>query len=163
MSNIILIGMPGVGKSTVGVVLAKAMGFGFIDTDLLIQTKEGRQLYRIIEQRGSKGFLALENEVVSSLWAERCVIATGGSVIYGADAMKHLKTMGKIVYLQLDAAHLIRRVKNLPTRGIVMKQGESLEDLYQERAPLYEKYADVVFPVGERTIEETVLELQHML
>lgn len=163
MSNIILIGMPGAGKSTVGVVLAKAMGFGFIDTDLLIQTKEGRQLYRIIEQRGSKGFLTLENEVVSSLWAERCVIATGGSVIYGADAMKHLKTMGKIVYLQLDAAHLIRRVKNLPTRGIVMEQGESLEDLYQERAPLYEKYADVVFPVGERTIEETVLELQHML
>ena len=163
MSNIILIGMPGAGKSTVGVVLAKALGYGFIDTDLMIQAKAGKQLYQIIEQSGTAGFLELENQTVAALWAERCVIATGGSVVYGAEAMEQLKKLGTVVYLKLGSTQLKRRVKIAPTRGIVMEAGETLETLLQKRAPLYEKYADLTLAVGSGSIEQTVRRLQRLL
>ena len=114
MSNIILIGMPGAGKSTVGVVLAKALGYGFIDTDLMIQAKAGKQLYQIIEQSGTAGFLELENQTVAALWAERCVIATGGSVVYGAEAMEQLKKyeLDKVIHEVVD--------KKIPFLGICL-------------------------------------------
>lgn len=143
MGNIILIGMPASGKSTVGVLLAKAVGYGFIDSDLVIQSREGRLLSRIIEDEGLEGFLLIEEKINAELCADRCVIATGGSVVYGEKAMKNFKKTGKIVYLKLSYEELARRLSDLKGRGVAIREGFTLKELYDERIPLYERYADV--------------------
>jgi shikimate kinase len=141
--NIILIGMPGSGKSTVGVVLAKYLGYRFLDSDLLIQEKQGRKLSEIIRQEGTDGFLAIEDQVNSEIQADRCVIATGGSAVYGENAMRHLKSIGVVVYLWVSCENLKKRLGDLKDRGVALRDGQTLDDLYAERAPLYEKYADI--------------------
>ena len=154
MRNIILIGMPGVGKSTLGVVLAKVLGFQFIDTDLLIQKQEGKKLHEIIREKGSEGFMKIENQVNSSIITDKTVIATGGSVVYCQEAMKHLGEIGQIVYLQVSLKALERRLGNLKRRGVILKKGQTLKDLYEERVPLYEKYADIVVDENGKDLEE---------
>ena len=142
--NIVLIGMPGVGKSTIGVIAAKQLGYEFVDADLLIQKQEKRLLHEIISQEGVDGFLEIENRVNASIQTEGAVISTGGSVIYGKEAMEHLSSIGTVVYLKLPYPELKRRLKNLKDRGVVLKDGQTLKDLYDERTPLYEKYADLI-------------------
>ncbi len=159
MENIILIGMPGAGKSTVGVVLAKKLGYQFLDSDLVIQDKYGKLLYQLIEERGEAGFLMLENEVNAAICADKAVIATGGSAVYGKDAMAHFKDMGRIVYLKLPYEELKERLGDLHERGVVLKKGYTLLDLYKERCVLYEKYADVVVDCGGRDIRSVVKEI----
>ncbi|WP_033153506.1 shikimate kinase [Pseudobutyrivibrio ruminis] len=154
--NIVLIGMPGVGKSTLGVVLAKELGFEFVDADLLIQKREKRLLKEIIADEGVDGFLKIENDVNASISSTKTVIATGGSVIYGAEAMEHLKEIGTIVYLKLDYETLDSRLGSLKGRGVVLKDGQNLKSLYDERIPLYEKYADVTVDEGGLGLEETL-------
>ena len=151
MSNIIMIGMPASGKSTVGVLLAKNLGYRFLDCDLLIQEKEGKLLHEIIEERGAEGFLELENRVCSTIEADRTVISTGGSAVYGEEAMAHLKTLGKVLYLKIDYDTLVKRLGDYSHRGVVSPNATTLEELYAERAPLYEKYADIV--LDERDTE----------
>ena len=143
MDNIILIGMPGSGKSTVGVLLAKLIGYSFIDADLLIQQREGKKLYEILRDDGPDYFAKVENEVNASIDTHKTVIATGGSVVYGKEAMAHFQEIGTVVYLQVALSELTRRIGNFATRGILMKEGETFTDLYNERVPLYEAYADV--------------------
>ena len=154
MNNIILIGMPGVGKSTLGVVLAKVLGFQFIDADLLIQEQERKKLHQIIKEVGINGFMEIENQVNASIEAERSVIATGGSVVYCRQAMSHLKEIGTVVYLKGSLSTLEKRLGNLKRRGVILKKGQTLKDLYEERVPLYEKYADVVVDEKGRDLEE---------
>lgn len=154
MNNIILIGMPGVGKSTLGVVLAKVLGFQFIDADLLIQEQERKKLHQIIKEVGINGFMKIENQVNASIEAERSVIATGGSVVYCRQAMSHLKEIGTVVYLKVSLSTLEKRLGNLKRRGVILKKGQTLKDLYEERVPLYEKYADVVVDEKGRDLEE---------
>lgn len=161
--NIVLIGMPGVGKSTLGVVLAKELGFQFVDADLLIQERENRLLKEIIAEDGVEGFLKIENDVNASIRAEKTVIATGGSVIYGSDAMEHLKEIGTVVYLKLDYETLDSRLGNLKGRGVVLKDGQTLKDLYYERIPLYEKYADVIVDEGGLDLEQTLTQVLKQL
>ena len=154
--NIILIGMPGVGKSTAGVILAKVLGYEFVDADLVIQKEEGKLLRAIIDEVGTDGFIEVENRVNSSLMAEHSVIATGGSVVYGKEAMEHLKSIGTIVYLQLPFEELEKRLNDIKGRGVVLKDGQTLRDLYAERIPLYEKYADVVVNEYGLNVEQTI-------
>lgn len=142
-SNIVLIGMPGSGKSTIGVLLAKIIGYSFIDADLLIQAREGKKLYEIINDSGVEYFDKVENEVNSSIECERTVIATGGSVIYGKEAMEHLKSIGTVVYLNVTLSELEKRITNMATRGISIKEGQTFKDLYVERTALYKKFCDV--------------------
>lgn len=155
-NNIVLIGMPGVGKSTVGVILAKILGYSFIDTDLVIQESEKRLLREIIESEGVDGFIETENRICSAVQAERSVIATGGSVVYGQEAMQHLSEIGKIVYLRLDYAELCTRLGNIRSRGVVMRPGQQLSDIFNERSELYEQYADIIVDENGRNIEETI-------
>ena len=143
MRNIVLIGMPGAGKSTVGVLLAKTVGYGFVDCDLLIQGQTGELLYRTIERDGIDAFLRTEEKVISGLFVSRCVIATGGSAIFGERAMEHLRENGIVVYLKLPSDEIEHRIRNITTRGIAMNPGETIHDVYAVRAPLYEKWADV--------------------
>lgn len=154
-NNIVLIGMPGVGKSTIGVVLAKQLGYQFLDADLLIQEQEKRLLKEIIAEEGVDGFLSVENRVNASIQAEHAVISTGGSVIYGKEAMEHLKSIGTVVYLKLSFEVLKRRLRNLKDRGVVLRDGQTLRDLYEERTPLYETYADLVIVEDGLDIEQT--------
>lgn len=161
--NIVLIGMPGVGKSTIGVIAAKQLGYQFIDADLLIQQQEGRLLHEIITQEGVEGFLEIENRVNASIQTEGAVISTGGSVIYGKEAMEHLSTIGTVAYLKLPYPALERRLKDLKDRGVVLKEGQTLKDLYEERVPLYEKYADITVDESGLKIEETRELLEKML
>ena len=156
MENIILIGMPGCGKSTVGVVLAKALGMDFIDSDLLIQHREGKRLAQIIEEAGDDGFRAIENEVNAAIDAQGCVIATGGSVIYGREAMAHLRAIGKVVYLQLSYEQIEERLGDLHARGVTIKPGWTLRDLYNERVPLYERYAHLTVHCDGLRLREVV-------
>lgn len=156
MNNIILIGMPGVGKSTLGVVLAKILGYQFLDSDLLIQQQEERGLSRIIEEEGIEGFKKIENRVNASIEVQDTVIATGGSVVYCEEAMQHLKSVGKVVYLKLSYKSIKKRLGNLKGRGVVLKEGQTLLDLYEERIPLYEKYADIVVNEEGRSLEEGI-------
>ena len=155
--NIILIGMPSSGKSTAGVLLAKTLGYGFIDTDLLIQNDQKALLCDIIARKGAEEFLRIEERVNASLWAERCVGATGGSAVYGEKAMRHFREMGTVVYLRLGLAEIEHRLHNIVLRGVVMRTpGESVAELYAERVPLYEKYAHVTVDCAGLTLEETV-------
>ncbi len=147
-NNIILIGMPGSGKSTVGVVLAKKLGFQFIDSDLVIQEQSGKLLYQLIEELGEAGFLVLENKINAQIQADKSVIATGGSAVYGEEAMRHFKKTGTVVYLKLPYEELEVRLGDLHKRGVVIKKGSSLRELYEERTPLYEKYADITVDCG---------------
>ena len=157
MDNLVLIGMPSSGKSTAGVLLAKRIGFGFIDTDLIIQGEQGALLSQIIEREGAEGFLAIEERVNAGIAAMRCVIATGGSVCYLPRAMEHLKKLGTVVYLELSEEEVARRVPDFVRRGVVMRGNIStLKELYAERVPLYEKYADVTVRCDGQTIDETV-------
>ena len=159
MNNIILIGMPASGKSTAGVLLAKNIGYGYIDCDLLIQNEQKALLCDIISRVGVQEFIKIEEKVNAELWAERCVISTGGSVVYGERAMAHLKTLGKIIYIQVGLEELERRLKgkDLFSRGVVMKNpGTTLADLYAERAPLYARYADITINCDNLTLDETV-------
>ncbi len=156
MKNIILIGMPAVGKSTVGVVVAKRLGYEFIDTDLLIQKQENRLLKEIIAEEGNDGFLVIENQVNRDLDVEKAVIAPGGSVVYCEEAMEHFKKIGTIVYLQASYEIIDTRIKNAKDRGVVLKDGQTLKDLYEERVKLFEKYADYTVCEEGLTIEETI-------
>ena len=161
--NIVLIGMPGVGKSTVGVVLAKNMGYSFVDSDLLIQEQEGKLLHEIIEERGLDGFNEVENQVNASIQMSHAVIATGGSVVYGAQAMEHLKEIGTIVYLKVSYDILEKRLHDIKGRGVVLKDGQDLRGLYEERIPLYEKYADIIVCEDNLTVEETIEKIVEQL
>lgn len=154
--NIVLIGMPGVGKSTVGVVLAKVMGYQFVDADLVIQEKEKKLLCEIIEEVGAEGFIEVENRINSRIEAQHAIIATGGSVVYGAEAMAHLKEIGTVVYLKLPYEELNQRLKDIKGRGVVLKDGQTLRDLYEERVPLYEKYADITVNEYQLNVEQTI-------
>ena len=156
MKNIILIGMPASGKSTVGVILAKIRGMSFMDTDLLIQQREGMLLRDIIEQRGVEAFLQCEEEALLSVEAENTVIATGGSAVYSEAAMEEFRKTGTICYLKVERDELFRRLKNIRERGVVLRDGEDIAEMYENRSRLYEKYADIVIPEKESTIEETV-------
>lgn len=159
MSNIILIGMPGVGKSTVGVVLAKNLGYRFMDSDLVIQEREGRLLHEIISAEGTDGFLKIEDEVNASIEVDKTVIATGGSAIFGANAMEHFRQMGTVVYLSLPYDELAHRLGDLNERGVVLREGQTLRDLLEERKPYYEKYADVTVDCHNKQIREIVAEV----
>jgi shikimate kinase len=156
MRNIVLIGMPASGKSTVGVLLAKALGRDFIDTDLLIQAREGALLQDIIMDKGIDEFIRIEEEVITGLDCINTVIATGGSVVYSYEAMDHLGQKGIIVYLQVDYEEIKRRLINITSRGIVFEEGQDLIDLYNKRLPLYQKYADLTIDCGGKDIETLV-------
>ena len=156
MKNIVLIGMPAVGKSTVGVVVAKRLGYEFVDTDLLIQKQEKRLLKEIIAQEGNDGFLAIENQVNRDLDVENAVIAPGGSVVYCEEAMEHYKKTGTVVYLKVSYETIDRRIQNAKSRGVVLKEGQTLKDLYEEWVCLFEKYADYTICEDGLTIEETI-------
>ncbi|MGN0493245.1 MAG: shikimate kinase [Acutalibacteraceae bacterium] len=157
-SNIVLIGMPGAGKSTVGVVLAKTAALEFVDTDLLIQKQTGRKLQDIIDGDGIDEFLKIEGGVISALDCKNSVIATGGSAVFSENAMDNLRRDGVIVYLDVPLDEIKRRVDNITTRGIAMKSGETLETVYNERLPLYKKYADITVPckATEQTVEQII-------
>lgn len=156
MKNIVLIGMPGAGKSTLGVVLAKTLNYSFIDCDLVIQTKTGKLLQTIIEESGIDAFLKIEEQIVCSIDPVDSVVATGGSVVFGPSAMKKLKSNSVVVYLKLSSSELERRIHNITTRGIAMKKGETISDVLRARAPLYEKYADITIECDGLSLEESL-------
>lgn len=156
MKNIILIGMPGAGKSTVGVVLAKKLGYAFVDADLVIQSREGKLLHELISEQGVEGFWKLEESVGQSIEAHRTVIATGGSAVYGPKAMAHYKQIGTVIYLSLPLTQIRKRLGDLDERGVTLRKGQDLAGLYRERVPLYEKYADVTVDCGGLSIREIV-------
>ena len=148
--------MPAVGKSTVGVVVAKRLGYEFVDTDLLIQKQEGKKLKEIIAEVGNDGFLKVENQVNRDLVADRTVISPGGSVVYCEEAMEHYKEIGTVVYLKVSYETINRRLKNMKNRGVVLKEGQTLRMLYDERVKLFEKYADITICEDGLDIEETI-------
>lgn len=154
--NIILIGMPGSGKSTCGVLAAKALLKNFFDTDLLFQGLEEKKLQDIIDDDGIEYFLSAEERAILSLDINATVVATGGSVVYSDKSMEHLKKSGKVIYLHLSYDTMVDRIKNITTRGVVVKEGDSLEDMYNERLPMYQKWADVVINCDNNTVEQTV-------
>lgn len=159
-NNIVLIGMPGSGKSTCGVVAAKMLLKNFFDTDLLIQNLEGLTLQDIIDKKGIDYFEQAEENAILSLNIQGSVIATGGSVIYSEKSMQHLKKLGTIVYLHIDFDHMRKRIKNLSTRGVLIKQGESLKDMYDERLPLYQNWADATIICNNTTVEDVVRQIK---
>lgn len=156
MNNIIFIGMPAVGKSTVGVVVAKRLGYKFIDTDILIQEETGKLLREIIAEQGAEGFLKIEDDVNSRVDVSKTVVSPGGSVVYCENAMKHFKEIGKILYLKVSYETISRRLKNAKKRGVVLREGQTLKDLYDERVRLFEKYADITVVEDGFSLEETI-------
>lgn len=154
--NIVLIGMPGAGKSTIGVILAKVLGKDFIDADLVIQKEEGRLLSQIIGEEGTEGFLEIEERINRGINPENAVIATGGSVVYGHLAMEHLRRIGTVIYLKLSYEAVAGRLRDIRGRGVVLREGQTLKELYEERVVLYEKYAHVVIEEDGFTVEETL-------
>ncbi len=162
-SNIILIGMPASGKSMVGVLLAKRLGYSFVDTDLVIQNREKRLLREIIRQEGLDGFLQIENRVNAEVQAERSVIAPGGSAVYGREAMEHFRSIGLVVYLKVGYDDWKERVGDLKERGVAVKEGMTLLDLYRERVPYYEKYADITIDEAGKSAGRVVEELEEIL
>ncbi len=163
MKNVVLIGMPGVGKSTTGVVLAKNMGMSFLDSDLVIQEQEGKKLHELIEEQGMDGFLEIEARVNASLNPKAAVIATGGSAVYSEHAMEHLKSIAMVCYLKLPYESIEERLGDLTERGVVLREGETLRELYEERVPLYEKYANITVECDHKNIREIVTELSKRL
>lgn len=157
--NLILVGMPASGKSTVGVILAKILGYNFVDADIVIQEKEGRKLSEIIETEGIDGFIEIENRVNAGIEVQKTVIATGGSAVYGKEAMEHYKNIGRVVYLKVDMDHLTRRLNDVKQRGVVMRDGQTLISLYNERSVLYEKYADITIDEKNHSMEEVVADI----
>ena len=162
LANIILIGMPGAGKSTVGVVLAKRMQKKFIDTDLLIQEEQNLTLHQIMERDGLDGFLKIENEVLKKLDVQNCIIATGGSAIYGKEAMEHMKKSGHIVYLKLSYESICSRLGDLKERGVVISPGKTLQELYNERICLYQKYCDIEINCEKKELKDIVGEISDL-
>jgi shikimate kinase len=156
MKNIVIIGMPGAGKSTMGVILAKALGLHFIDTDIVIQEQAGRLLQEIIDTDGPGAFLALEEKTILSLHCHNTVIATGGSMVFSGRAMEHLKADGFVICLRISFEEMVRRLGNITTRGIVLIRGQSLRDMYDQRVPLYGKYADITVDCPEGDFETVV-------
>lgn len=163
MKNIIFIGMPAVGKSTVGVVIAKRMGYEFIDTDLLIQKQEQRLLHEIISDVGVDGFLQIENQVNRDLIAEHAVISPGGSVVYCEEAMQHYKEIGTVIYLQTTYQTIAERIDDPKKRGVTLRNGQTLKDLYEERTVLFEKYADITVSEDGLSLEDTIEKVQEIL
>ncbi len=154
--NVVLIGMPAVGKSTVGVILAKIMGYKFVDTDILIQQSEKRLLREIIASEGTDKFIEIESRINESLECTDTVIATGGSVIYGERAMQHLREIGTVVYLRIGFETLSKRLKNIKNRGVVCRGSQDIHDIYLERTPLYEKYAHIIIDTDDCGIEKVI-------
>ena len=163
MENIVLIGMPSCGKSTVGVLLAKRLGYRFLDCDLLIQEREGKRLHELIEAHGADGFLAIENRVNASIEAERTVISTGGSAIYRGDVIEKMKKNGVVVYLRISYEEMAKRLGDYKRRGVVLQEGFTLRDLYEERAPLYEQHADYILSLDGESVEESADKLAKLL
>jgi shikimate kinase len=156
MKNIVIIGMPGAGKSTMGVILAKTLGRNFTDTDIVAQENTGRLLQEIIDEDGTDAFLKTEEKTILSLHCHNTVIATGGSVVFSEKAMEHLKKDGVIMYLDISFEEMVRRLNNITTRGIVLVAGQSLRDLYNQRVPLYEKYADITIDCSDGDFENCI-------
>lgn len=163
MNNIILIGMPGCGKSTLGVLLAKMLGLSFIDTDIVIQERVGQKLYEIIEKEGQDKFLALEEEINLTIKPQNTVIATGGSAVYSQKTMEHYKKMGKIVFLDISYETLINRLGDFSKRGVILRSGNTLKDMYNERLPLYKNYADITVNGNIDEIAVLAKELEKIL
>ena len=163
MQNVILIGMPGAGKSTVGVVLAKKLGYAFLDADLVIQSRQGKLLHEIISERGVEGFWQVEEAVNESIRTDRTVIATGGSAVYGERAMAHYQEIGTIVYLSLPLKEIRQRLGDLDERGVTLRKGQDLAGLYEERVPLYEKYAHITVDCENLSIRDIVEKIARML
>lgn len=163
MRNVVLVGMPGAGKSTVGVVLAKVLGYEFVDSDIVIQKRERRLLSQIIYEKGLDGFIQIEGNVNEHLDVEGAVIATGGSAIYHDGAMKHFQHTAQIVYIKLSYETLVLRLGDLKKRGVVLRENQTLKDLYEERHPLYEKYADIIVDGEEKTVEELMVAIKEKL
>ena len=158
-TNITLIGMPASGKSSVGVVLAKRLGKKFVDTDIVIQEKYGKLLKELIEEHGDEGFREIEDEVNAGLDLDNSIISPGGRVVYGEKAMQHLKEISVIIYLELSYTAIKSRLGDLRERGITLKEGQSLKDLYLERVPLYEKYADITVNEMKKSLAKTIDEI----
>ncbi len=156
MNNVILIGMPGAGKSSVGVVLAKHLGYRFVDSDLVIQEQEGKLLHELLDEKGLEGFLELEDRVNASLSYDQAVIATGGSAVYGENGMHNLTASGIVVYLKLSLPAIQLRLGDLHERGVALKEGQTLQQLYEERLPYYERYADLTLDVEDLEIRSVV-------
>jgi shikimate kinase len=156
MKNIVIIGMPGAGKSTMGVILAKTLRRKFIDTDIVIQEKSGRLLQEMIDDKGPETFLAIEEKTLLSLQCHNTVIATGGSVVFSERAMEHLKSGGIVVYLKISFEEMVRRLNNITTRGIVLVAGQSLHEMYTQRIPLYERYADITIDCSNDDFEHCI-------
>lgn len=154
MKNVVMVGMPGSGKSTIGVILAKSLGFDFVDTDLVICKREGKKLQEIIDTEGLEKFLEIEQQVGEEISPVNSVVATGGSMILSDEAMKNLKKDGIVVYVEVSQEILKKRITNMKTRGIAFKKGETLEDIFRVRTPLYEKYADITITADENTVPE---------
>ena len=149
--NIVLIGMPGAGKSTLGIVLAKIMNYDFVDADLVIQSQCDKTLQKLIDACGPEGFIQVENQILSDIRASKAIIATGGSAVYSDEAMRHLTEIGTVVYLKISYEQLVGRLSDFQERGVVLKGGigMSLRELYDERLPLYERYAEVTVDVDD--------------
>lgn len=163
MENIVLIGMPGSGKSTLGVLLAKAVGYSFVDTDLIISRMAKKPLQKILDEDGLDVFLELEEKVGRELDCDFTVIATGGSMVMSDMAMQNLKSHGKVIYIDVPLDEIKHRVTNITTRGIAFRKGDTLDDVYRERTPLYEKYADITVKFSDGTIENTVEKIVNKL
>ena len=161
--NLVLVGMPGSGKSTIGILLAKSIKYPFIDTDIFIQSKEGKYLQDIINVQGLEAFLKIEEKYILSLDVNQYVIATGGSAIYSEKTMRKLKSNGTILFLDVSFKLIKKRINNLYTRGIVKKASQNLKDIYKERKPLYQRYADIIIYCNNKNQEEIVSEIEGLI
>ena len=163
MKNIVLIGMPGAGKSTIGVILAKSLGFDFIDTDLIIQNKTNKKLQDIIDDGGIESFLLIEAAVIQSLRCSATVVATGGSAVLSEGTMLHLKENSTVIFIDVDFDEIVKRVSNITTRGIAKSKDKSLLDVYNDRLPLYQRYADFTISAINKNVEDVVCEIQSIV